>query len=77
MALPTDPALEQTLRGHRGVVNSLAFNCSGSQLASGANDNAVMVWNFRPQMRAYKYLGHTVRGGGEGGGGPVAQYRAQ
>jgi centriolar protein POC1 len=61
--LPTDPALEQTLRGHRGAVCSLAFNAQATQLASGAADGDVLVWNFKPQMRAYRYRGHTVRPG--------------
>jgi WD40 repeat protein len=60
--LPTDPELAQTLRAHKGAICGLAFNANGKQLASGGADNAVMVWNFMPQMRAYKYLGHTVRG---------------
>jgi WD40 repeat protein len=59
--LPTDPALERTLRGHRAAVNALAFSPNGRQLASGGADNTVMVWNFTQQMRAYRYLGHTVR----------------
>jgi WD40 repeat protein len=59
--LPTDPTLERTFRGHRGAVHALAFNPTGKQLASGGADNSVMVWNFRPQLRAFRFLGHTVR----------------
>ena len=28
------------------------------QLASGADDNTLMVWNFKPQMRAFRFVGH-------------------
>lgn len=60
MALPSDPTLERTFRGHRGAINSLAFSTDMRQLASGSLDHTVMVWNFRPQLRAYRYIGHTV-----------------
>lgn len=60
MALPSDPTLERTFRGHRGAINSLAFSADMRQLASGSLDHTVMVWNFRPQLRAYRYIGHTV-----------------
>jgi WD40 repeat protein len=59
--LSSDPSLEQTLSGHRGAVCSLSFSPSMRQLASGGTDNTVMVWNFKPQMRAFRYVGHTVR----------------
>ena len=26
--------------------------------ASGALDSCLMVWNFKPQMRAYRFVGH-------------------
>jgi hypothetical protein len=58
--LPTDPTLEQTLRGHRAACGSLAFNATATQLASGGADGAVIVWNFKQQMRAYRYMGHAV-----------------
>jgi centriolar protein POC1 len=58
--LPSDPTLERTFKGHRGAVTSLAFNSSMSQLASGGQDNEVMVWNFKPKVRAFRYAGHTV-----------------
>lgn len=37
------------------------------QLVSGSLDNCVMVWNFKPQLRAFRFAGHKVKGGGEGG----------
>lgn len=33
------------LQGHGGEVCGLAWNASGSQLASGGNDNAVLLWD--------------------------------
>lgn len=28
------------------------------QLVSGSADNTVMIWNFKPQLRAYRFAGH-------------------
>lgn len=28
------------------------------QIISGSKDSSLMVWNFKPQLRAYKYNGH-------------------
>jgi centriolar protein POC1 len=61
--LPTDPTLERTLRGHRGTITALQWNSNGRQLASGGADHTVMVWNFKPQLRAFRFVGHTVRCG--------------
>ena len=36
--------LLQSLRGHEGPINSLAFNQSGTILASGSSDKSVQVW---------------------------------
>jgi len=39
-----------------GGVLSVSFNPSMKQLASGSDDNTVMVWNFKPQLRAFKFV---------------------
>ncbi|KAJ3006890.1 POC1 centriolar protein A, partial [Thoreauomyces humboldtii] len=36
-----------------------------TQLASGSMDHSVMVWNFKPSLRAFRFVGHKVRGGGQ------------
>lgn len=63
MALPTDPTLERTLRGHRGTITSVAWASNNRQLASGGADHTVMVWNFKPTLRAFRFVGHTVGAG--------------
>lgn len=55
-----DPKLERSFRGHKKEVNSVSFHPSGEQLASGSSDNMVMVWNFKPSLRRYKFAGHKV-----------------
>jgi hypothetical protein len=72
--LATDPTLERTFRGHRGAVNALAFNPNTRQLASGGSDNSVMVWNFKPQLRAFRFLGHTVGTSSEQAARPAGRH---
>ncbi|KAL0482694.1 POC1 centriolar protein [Acrasis kona] len=55
-----DPELERTFIGHKSGVNTVDFCPTMKRCASGGKDNALMVWNFKPMMRAYKYLGHEV-----------------
>lgn len=59
-AQPEDPTLERSFRGHRDAVTSVAFNTNLKQLISGSLDNCVMVWNFKPQLRAFRFAGHKV-----------------
>lgn len=56
-----DPALERSFRGHKDSVTSVAFNPNMKQLVSGSVDSTVMVWNFKPQLRAFRFAGHKVR----------------
>jgi centriolar protein POC1 len=55
-----DPTLERSFRGHKDVITDLAFKPSMTQLASGSMDCSVMVWNFKPQLRAFRFVGHKV-----------------
>lgn len=68
-----DPSLERSFRGHKDVVTGLSFKPSMTQLASASMDHSVMVWNFKPQLRAFRFVGHKVNkreleGGGREGG---------
>ncbi|XP_076447302.1 uncharacterized protein LOC143284496 isoform X1 [Babylonia areolata] len=59
MATPLeDPSLERHFRGHRDTVTSVDFSPVMTQLASGSMDSCLMVWNFKPKMRAYRFVGH-------------------
>ena len=62
---PDDPTLERSFRGHKDAVTSVCFNPNMKQLISGSLDNCVMVWNFKPQLRAYRFVGHKVLRGGK------------
>ena len=61
ISLQEDPVLERSFRGHKGIVTSVSFKPSMTQIASSGEDNTVMVWNFKPQLRAYRFVGHKVR----------------
>ena len=56
----SDPSLERTFRGHRNYVSSVCFSPTLKQLASGSGDNCIMLWNFKPQLRAFRFIGHKV-----------------
>lgn len=58
---PEDPTLERSFRGHKDAVTSVCFNPNMRQLVSGGLDGFVMVWNFKPQLRAFRFQGHKVR----------------
>ncbi|RYH13561.1 hypothetical protein EON65_35345 [archaeon] len=55
-----DPSLERTFKGHKSYVTSVSFSPTLKQLASGSGDNNVMLWNFKPQLRAFRFVGHKV-----------------
>lgn len=61
VAQAEDPTLERSFRGHKDGVSAVVFNSNMKQLISGSLDNTVMVWNFKPQLRAYRFTGHKVR----------------
>ncbi|ORZ28753.1 WD40-repeat-containing domain protein [Lobosporangium transversale] len=48
------------LASHTGEVCGLKWNSSGSQLASGGNDNKLMVWEKDSTVPLYKFRDHTA-----------------
>ena len=57
-ASPLDPELERSFRGHKDAISSVCFNPNMKQLVSGSLDGCVMVWNFKLQLRAFRFVGH-------------------
>ena len=55
-----DPCLERTFKGHREAITSLNFTKSTRQLVSGSVDGCLMLWNFQPQLRAFRFVGHKA-----------------
>lgn len=53
-----DPSLEKSFTGNKSPINKVSFNPDKSQLACAGQDKTVMIWNFRPNTRTYRYHGH-------------------
>ncbi|XP_023078173.2 POC1 centriolar protein homolog B isoform X4 [Piliocolobus tephrosceles] len=53
-----DPVLERYFKGHKAAIASLDFSPNGKQLATASWDTFLMLWNFKPHARAYRYVGH-------------------
>ncbi|KAI9842389.1 MAG: substrate-specific activator of APC-dependent proteolysis [Thelocarpon superellum] len=48
------------LVGHKQEVCGLRWNCEDGQLASGGNDNKLMVWDKLAEQPLYKFSDHTA-----------------
>ncbi len=55
------PEIESRLVGHSGDLSALAFDPSGTRLASGATDSTVIVWSLRDRAPERVYVGHDTR----------------
>jgi WD40 repeat protein len=57
-----DPELERTFIGHKSgaTITSIDFCPTMKRCASGGMDSLLMIWNFKPMMRVFKYTGHEV-----------------
>jgi len=53
--------LLRTLEGHKGDVNSVAFDPTGQTLASGSDDNTVKLWEPASGKLLRTLEGHTAR----------------
>ena len=47
------------LIGHSNCVNSVAFNNTGTILASGSRDNTIKLWNVESQTEIATLTGHS------------------
>ena len=51
--------LEQTLQGHRNVIDTVAFSPDGSRVISGCKDLTVRIWNRKSGKTEHVLRGHT------------------
>jgi centriolar protein POC1 len=54
-----DPALKRSFKGHKDTITGLAFNPNLKQVVSSSLDGTLMVWNFKPTLRPYRFIGHS------------------
>ncbi|XP_047058548.1 DDB1- and CUL4-associated factor 8-like [Lolium rigidum] len=52
--------IQKRLRNHKGAVNSISFNTSGSLLLSSSDDETAVLWNLEEPASALKF--HTGHG---------------
>ncbi|KAI3760755.1 hypothetical protein L1987_51154 [Smallanthus sonchifolius] len=54
-------SLERELEGHRGCVNTIAWNSNGSLLISGSDDTCVNIWSYQSRKLLHSIdSGHTA-----------------
>ena len=53
-----DPSLKRSFKGHKDAITSIAFNSNLKQVVSSSVDGTVMVWNFKPSLRPFRFIGH-------------------
>ena len=58
--IPTlgDPALKRSFKGHKDTITGIAFNPNLKQVISTSLDGTLMIWNFKPTLRPYRFIGH-------------------
>jgi WD40 repeat protein len=54
-----DPTIERSFRGSKSTVRAVAFDPSLKQVAAGGDDGVVKVFNFKAELRAFTFKGHT------------------
>jgi centriolar protein POC1 len=50
--------LKRSFKGHKEGVLSTMFNPNLKQVVSGSLDGTVMVWNFKQNVRPFRFVGH-------------------
>jgi WD40 repeat protein len=55
-----EPKLRDTLKGHTGPVNSVAYSPDGKTLASGSRDQTIKLWEAAAGKEQATLKGHTA-----------------
>uniref|UniRef100_A0A8C3S4U7 POC1 centriolar protein homolog B n=1 Tax=Chelydra serpentina TaxID=8475 RepID=A0A8C3S4U7_CHESE len=59
LLLQEDPILIRPFKGHTAAVTGVDFSPTTTALASSSLDRFLMIWNLRPQSRAFRFVGHV------------------
>src|SRR5947209_1414159 len=49
-----------TFKGHKALINCLAFSPDGRLLASGSRDHGIFLWNLKSGRRKAVLAGHSA-----------------
>ncbi|XP_058047065.1 POC1 centriolar protein homolog B isoform X1 [Ahaetulla prasina] len=53
-----DPVLIRHFKGHKDAVTCVAFSPNTKMLATSSLDRFLMMWNLRPNTKAFRFVGH-------------------
>ena len=53
-----DPNLRRSFKGHKEDILDVCFSPNLRSVVSGSADSTVMVWNFKPSIRPFRFVGH-------------------
>ncbi len=54
----TDPTIHRSFKGNNEIISSCIFTPNMKQSISASENGNIFVWNFKPQMRPFKFHGH-------------------
>ena len=54
----TDPTIHRSFKGNNETISSCIFTPNMKQAISGTENGNIFVWNFKPQMRPFKFSQH-------------------
>ena len=54
----TDPTIHRSFKGTNETISTCIFTPNMKQSISGTENGNIFVWNFKPQMRPFKFSGH-------------------
>ena len=54
----TDPTIHRSFKGNNETISTCIFTPNMKQSISGTENGNIFVWNFKPQMRPFKFSGH-------------------
>ena len=54
----SDPVIYRSFKGNTDKIRACLFNPNMQQAFTGSEDGNIFVWNFLPNSRPYKFIGH-------------------
>ena len=54
----TDPVIHRSFKGNNEIISTCIFSPNMKQAISGTENGNIFVWNFKPQMRPFKFSSH-------------------